>query len=142
MIAFLRDLFLKDFWLKLFSLALAILIWLTVSFAIHKENLPAPLSISPLTERTLFNLPVLVVSAAADVQEFRVDPNVVAVTVQGDSKLLDTLQSKDIRALVDLTGKPAPDGKLRAPIEVSTPAGVSHVKVVPPDVDVIFPKKS
>ena len=30
MIAFLRNLFFKDFWLKLFSLALAVLIWFTV----------------------------------------------------------------------------------------------------------------
>ena len=33
----LHDLIFKDFWLKLFSLVLALLIWLTVSFAIQKE---------------------------------------------------------------------------------------------------------
>ena len=33
-----RDLIFKDFWLKLFSLALAVLIWLTVSFAIQRES--------------------------------------------------------------------------------------------------------
>ena len=32
MIAFLRNLLLEDFWLKLFSLALAVLIWFTVTF--------------------------------------------------------------------------------------------------------------
>ena len=36
MIAFLRNLFFEDFWLKLFSLALAVLIWLTVTFASQK----------------------------------------------------------------------------------------------------------
>jgi hypothetical protein len=33
-----RDLIFKDFWLKLFSLMLAVLIWLTVSFAIQRES--------------------------------------------------------------------------------------------------------
>ncbi len=37
MIEFLRNLILEDFWLKLFSLALAVLIWLTVTFASQKE---------------------------------------------------------------------------------------------------------
>ncbi len=35
-----HDLIFKDFWLKLFSLVLAILIWLTVSYAIQKEARP------------------------------------------------------------------------------------------------------
>lgn len=33
-----RDLIFKDFLLKLFSLVLAVLIWLTVSFAIQRET--------------------------------------------------------------------------------------------------------
>jgi uncharacterized membrane-anchored protein len=36
----LRDLIFKDFWLKLFSLALAILIWIVVTVAIRKETPP------------------------------------------------------------------------------------------------------
>src|SRR5439155_25573548 len=40
MIPFLRHLFLHDLSLKLFSLALAVLIWLTVTFAIRKEYSP------------------------------------------------------------------------------------------------------
>jgi len=142
MITFLRELVFKDFWLKLFSFALAILIWLTVTFAIHKEGMPPIPLAAPVVDRTLFNLPVLVVSAAADVRQFRVRPNEVEVTVQGDSKTLDTLQSRDIRAMVDLTGIEAAGGNLRKRIEVSTPPGVTHVKVVPADVEVVFPAKS
>ena len=36
MMAFLRKLLFEDIWLKLFSLVLAVLIWLTVSFASHR----------------------------------------------------------------------------------------------------------
>ncbi len=78
-------------------------------------------------------------SSAADVRAFKVAPETVAVTVQGDPKILAGLEGNDIRARVDLTGiESATD--LRKRIEVSTPAGVTHVRVVPSEVRVIFPK--
>lgn len=141
MIAFLRQLIFKDIWLKLFSLALAILIWLTVTFAIQKVGSPAA-SLSALTrDRTFYNLPVLVLSAAADVRDFKVKPPEAEVTVQGDPKTVENLQSKDIKVMVDLTGIEAGAGNFRARVQVSTPIGVTHVRVVPEDVEVIFPAK-
>jgi hypothetical protein len=35
-----RESIVKDFWLKLFSLALAILIWATVKFVLHNQANP------------------------------------------------------------------------------------------------------
>ncbi len=141
MITFIRDLLFKDFWLKLFSLALAVLIWFTVSFAIKREVSPLPSLQISSGERTFFNLPVVVMSSAADVRNFRVNPKEVEVTVQGDSKSLNKLQSKEIHVLIDLTDI-EPVGDLHKRIEVSTPPGVTHVRVYPQDVQVIFPPKS
>jgi YbbR domain-containing protein len=139
---FLRNLIFEDFWLKLFSLVLAVLVWLTVSFAIRKEASPMSALNFAVPERTTFaNLPVLVMSSAEDVRNFRVIPNEVAVTVQGEARFLQNLQSKDIRALVDLTGL-AGTGDVSKRIEISTPPGVTHVQVVPPEVKVIFPTKT
>jgi YbbR domain-containing protein len=59
------------------------------------------------------------------------------VTVQGDAKAVENLQSKDIRPIVDLTGIEAANALKR--IEVSTPAGVTHVRVVPEQVQVVVP---
>jgi len=144
MISFLRDLVFKDFWLKLFSLALAVLVWLIVSFAIKKEVPPGSKEPEPKTsvatsERTFANLPVLVMSAAQDVRNMRVRPAQVEVTVQGDAETIKRLQSKEIRALVDLTGIESAR-QLTKRIEVSTPAGISHVRVLPEDVEVIIPR--
>ena len=50
--------------------------------------------------------------------------------MQGNAKTLQNLQSKDIRAMVDLTGIGAARD-LRKRIEVSVPAGVTHVRVMP-----------
>ena len=132
MIKFLRHLFIDDFLLKLFSLALAVVVWLIVTFASQKEAGTTP------TPRVFYNLPVTVLSSAEDVRNFKVSPNEVIVTVQGDAKTLQNLQSKDIRATVDLTGV-AVARDLRKRIEVSVPAGVTYLRVTPEEVQVIFP---
>jgi YbbR domain-containing protein len=131
MIAFLRNLVLEDFWLKLFSLALAVLIWLTVTFASQKD---------PLTDQHVRSekLPVTILGSAEDVHNFRVNPREVTVTVQGNAKTLQNLQSNDIRVIVDLTGV-GPARDLRKRIEVSVPAGITHMRVIPEEVQVIFP---
>ena len=140
MIKFLRHLFIEDLLLKLFSLVLALLFWLTVSFAIQqKEASPPPAPTLNPEVRTFFNLPVAVMSSASDARNFKVSPSVVEVTVRGDAKTLASLQSKDIRAIVDLTGIEAARALKR--IEVSTPAGVTHVRVLPEEVQVIVPPK-
>jgi len=139
MIHSLRTLFFQDFWLKLFSVALALLIWLTVSFAQSGggRNFFANASVP---EQTYENIPVLVVSEAADVRNFKVNPNEVEVTVRGDAKLLQDLQARDIRALVDLTGIESARS-LRKQIQVTTPRGITLVQVVPEEVDVIMPSR-
>jgi YbbR domain-containing protein len=141
MIAFLRQLLFNDFWLKLFSLALAVLIWVTVSLAVQKEVSPAaPLTLTTPGRRTFSHLPVVVLSSASDVRSFKVNPKEVEVTVEGDTKRLQGLQPNDIRVIVDLTGiESARD--LTKRIEVSTPAGVTHILVSPQEVEIIIPPK-
>ncbi len=141
MIRTLRNLVFHDFWLKLFSLVLAVLIWLTVSVAIKKEVSPVSSLIFTPAERVFYNLPISVISSAADVSDFKVEPREVALTVRGDAKTLQNLQSKDIRVMVDLTTfDPMTDKTKR--IEVATPAGVSHVQVTPDEVRVLVPSKT
>jgi len=137
MILFLRNLIVRDFWLKLFSLVLAVLIWLTVSFAIRKEGPVAALA-SANSERLSMQIPVLVMSTAADVRSFKVEPSEVVVTVRGEPKLLDALQPKDIHAIVDLTDI-ASARDLHERIQVSTPMGITVVSVEPIEVRVIVP---
>ena len=131
MIIFLRNLVLEDFWLKLFSLMLAVLLWLTVTFASPKDT-GADQRVSSKT------LPVTILASAEDVHNFRVSPGEVLVTLQGNPKTLQNLQTNDIRAFVDLTGVAAARD-LRKRVEVSVPAGVTLMRVMPDEVQVIFP---
>jgi YbbR domain-containing protein len=131
-----RDWFTKDIGWKLFSLFLAVAIWLTVH-KIYEE--PRTASGSAVGYPVTFgNLPVLVVSAASDVRDFRVVPATVAVKVSGSPEVMADLQASQIHAVVDLTDvQSARD--LRRRVDVSTPPGVTLVSVDPPKVGVIVP---
>ena len=142
MIEYLRQQFLKDFWLKLFSFALAVLIWFTVNIAINKESSGAPaLSLIPAEEKIFSGLPVVVLSSAEDVRSVRVNPKEVEVTVQGELKVLKNVRPRDIRVLLDLTGIPAAHD-MRVRVEVTLPAGLSLVKANPEEVQVAFPPRT
>ncbi|MCX6886359.1 MAG: hypothetical protein WCR20_08770 [Verrucomicrobiota bacterium] len=137
MIAFLRHLLLEDLWLKLFSLALAVLTWIAITFALVRDQSPVGFG-SNQRMRTFQGLPVVIMSSAADVRRVRVSPKEVEVVVQAENRVLEQLQPRDIHVLVDLTGIEAAQG-LRKRIEVSTPAGVTLVRVRPQEVQVLFP---
>jgi len=141
MIAFLRHLVFHDLLLKLFSLALAILIWLTISFAIRKDGeVPTVGSLVPPrpVQQATFVLPVMIQSAADNPRELRIDPKEVQVTVEGDPKLMKALQKNDLRAIVDLNGIEAAHDLIKR-IELSKPAGVTEVQIIPSEVKIIIP---
>jgi hypothetical protein len=142
MIKLLRHFFLDDAMLKLFSLALALLFWITVSFAIQqKEGLTTP-TLSATTEARKFsNIPVVPMSSTADVRNFKVSPDQVEVKVQGDAAIIENLQGKDLRALVDLTGFETNRSPRRL-VEISAPAGVTLMRILPQEVQVIPPPKT
>jgi YbbR domain-containing protein len=137
-----RDWLTNDFGWKIFSVLLAVTLWLT-AHRILQESVPpvaAPF-LSPMpVGKTFTNLPVLIVSADADVREFRVTPNVVSVSVSAQPEIMAGLQADEIRALVDLTDiEGAHD--LRRRVDVSTPAGVTFVFVSPTEVNVVLPPR-
>jgi YbbR domain-containing protein len=140
MIVFVHNLVTKDFWLKLFSLALAILIWLTVRFSIHGETTSPWLAlIGGSPDEEVVTVPVRV--PVEKTQTFSADPANVQVTLRGDPKLLKALRNQDIRAQVDLTGIESADGLLR-PVEVILPSGIAYTRLSPEEVEVrVAPKK-
>jgi YbbR domain-containing protein len=137
MIQFLHHIFVRDWPLKLFSLALAVLTWLAVSFSLRREvvEVAGPTSTA---ERTFYDLPVIVMSTAADVHDFKVEPRQVDVTVQGDPKILHDLKGQQIHVIANLTDIES-STDLRERIEVYTPSGVTHVRVQPEEVNIIQP---
>ncbi len=130
-----RDWMTKDFGWKLFSLFLAVAIWLTVHKIYEEPGVASGLVTGNTV--TFGNLPVLIVSTAKDVRDFRVAPLTVKVTVSGSADDMAKLQANQVRATVDLTDiESASD--LHRVVDVSTPPGVTLINVDPPKV-MVFP---
>jgi YbbR domain-containing protein len=129
-----RDLLLKDWVWKLFSLFLAAAIWLTV----HRILEPEAVSLVRRTSTVTYNnLTVDPVSSTADVRSYRVVPSSVRVTVSGPPEVMGLLQASQVQAEVNLTGA---FGNT-APVDVITPPNVTLMAVEPPMVNIIAPAK-
>lgn len=133
MIPALQQLVLKDFWLKLFSFALASLIWFTVRIAIKNDISPgASLSLEPTEKVILKDMPISLLAAPDDAHRYSLDRKTADVTLQGDLANLRNLRRRDIRVLVDLSDGAARDNRRR--VEVFTPPGLIKVKIDPEEV--------
>jgi len=93
----------KDILWKLFSFALAGVIWGVVDRITSTRQTPIENPLSPRVERTFTRLPVLVVSSAEDVRECKVNPDNVTVTIRGARENMDKVSALDIKVHVDLT---------------------------------------
>jgi YbbR domain-containing protein len=133
----LRDWFIKDLGWKLFSIVLAVAIWLTVNKILGETGSSAEPAIGD-KQTTYDDMPVLVVSAASDVRDFHVKPDAVTVTVSGAPNVMAVLQANQIRAVVDLTGIESAR-KLRRRVDISLPPGVRLVSFNPSTVEVLVP---
>ena len=132
-----RDLFIKDWGWKLFSLILAVVIWFTVHRILQESGTPGT-NASGVSTLTYGNLPVNLVSSAQDVRDYRLLHPTVSVTVNGSPEVIGKLQANQIHATVDLTGIDTVNtAKLR--VEISVPAGVTVISVTPETSGVVAP---
>lgn len=134
-----RDFLTKDIGWKLFSLGLALVLYFTVH-AVRQSVGDTGRPLDVRANHTYRNVPVLVMSAAADVREFKVHPASVQVTLRGRPEILGQLQEEDIRVTVDLTGIETAQ-ELKKSIHVSAPPGITLVEILPAEVDVVVPPK-
>ena len=142
MMRFLKDLFLRDWLLKLFSLTLATLTWLAVSSSLRGslESVQGSENTSERT-RTYYELPVTILSRSGIVPRVEVNPKELDVTVRGEEKVLKGLSGKSIKVILDLS-EMATNEVQRLPVEVITPTGVAQVKIDPDNfVEVTLPNQ-
>lgn len=128
----LRDFIVKDFGWKLLSLALAVAIWLTVK-GFSSES-------GTQVERTFTDLPAQIVSGTTDARTFRINPEVVQVTVKGLPDAIKALTELEIHVYVDVKNTD-PTQNFRKRVEVSTPTRITIVKVEPAEVEVVVPPR-
>ena len=134
---FLRNLMFGDWLLKFFSLALAVLTWLAVSFSLRQKPVEVP-GKPDLLDQPYTDVPVAVVSSSTNVHGIRVSPSELDVTVRGEKQVIQQLERQHIRVQVDLSDQAVTNGAKKA-VDVVLPAGVTRVRVVPEEVEIILP---
>jgi len=114
----LRSLILDHFWAKLFSLVLAVLIWLTVKSDLGGE-----------ATRRFPDRPILVLTDKAEHVAVVANPSQASVTVRGPAPLLNELSDQDIHVYVRINDPRQVNGVL--PVHAHVPSGASVVRIFP-----------
>lgn len=124
----LRDSIFNKFWLKLFSLALAFLLWFAIQSNLVSRSRGLANPLHPAETRD-FRRPIAIMTSAANRRAFRIEPSEVDVRVGGTPDQLKKLNPHDILVQVKLVEVPNPQGSF--PIEVTVPPQVSLQQVWP-----------
>jgi hypothetical protein len=131
-----RNWLVDDIGWKVFSLILAIVVWATAHRILLETGQPAGAnSGGPVIYG---NLPVNIVSSAADVRDFRLLQSYVSVTVTGSAEAVGKLQANQIHATVDVSDLSTPHPE-KQHVDVSVPLGITVVSVKPDSIGVIAP---
>jgi YbbR domain-containing protein len=130
---------LHNFWLKLFSLVLATMIWMTIHIGIKGDiTLTNPNISHPY--RTGIKLPVSIITQPGDARVFKISPKEITANIVGEEPIIRRMTGKEIKIYVDLTDvktKGMTNGELRAdaPKDVTVlelnPAAVSIEQISP-----------
>ena len=112
-----RDAILQNFWLKLFSLVLATMIWFAIS--------GTPLG---TMTRKIERVPITVMKSAHDPRAFRVEPSHVDVTIRGPIAEVQALTARQLEVFINLSDVHDTAG-LNKQILVRTPANIAVVQI-------------
>src|SRR4051812_38056250 len=127
-----RDLILNNFWLKTFSVVLAVMIWLAIHSNIPAESGAQHPFRAPANDQ--FARPIMLMTAANDHQAYVVEPLSVNVKINADPDTLKKLNPNDIQVYVRLTDVQDVHGAF--PVEVKLPRNVTLQQVWPSHVHV------
>ena len=126
---------LHNLWLKLFSVILAVLIWMTIRLAIQKEirNLPAN---SPDAITNVFpGIPVSLLTSPSERRVFSCQPPVVSVMVAADAKLMRHLRPQDLEVFVRLTDM-RQASQFQKKLQYNFPPAVTLIRINPATVTI------
>ena len=129
-----RDIFTKDLGWKVFSVAVAVVVWKTIS-----NEAPGDMNTLAGWETEVFtNLPVQVVSADTDVTGYTTDPQEVTVRISARPEIVKSVQATELKVRVEISSADL-TSNLRKDVDVSVPDGVQLINASPAEVRVLAP---
>lgn len=123
----LRDFVIKDFWWKLGSFLLAVIIWGVVKGELRKSGDAGV----PAIVGEFKKLPVTLLRDPGDLRPLRVVPKEVDVFISGVQAQLKNVKAEQIEVFVKLADGPNLNGT-PLKLTVTAPPGISVISVVPP----------
>ncbi len=129
----LRDKILHNFWLKVFSVILAMMIWFAIQSNLQTEAKFPQSPFRPVETRD-FRRPIAISTSATNQLVFKIEPSHVSVKIRGDRSFVRKLNLSDIQVYVDLTDVRDVHGSF--PIQVHVPREVGLYEVWPSRVHV------
>jgi hypothetical protein len=130
----LRNLILRNFWLKAFSIILATVIWFFIHDGIRHDAALNELTNRPLPQEYI-RVPVTIQTRPGDSRVFRATPSAVIIIAEGEETALRRAARQDIRACVNVTDfnyKEPVTEELRADV----PTNINVLEISPPVVKV------
>ena len=123
-----RSLFFDHFWLKLFSLLLAVLVWLAVDANVGREMVSREFDAREATTNFIGRRIFIMTESGAH-PPVNLDPPNVDIAVRGALAEMTKLDGNDVRAYVRISDRPDFDGTV--PVQVQLPKGAALVMVSP-----------
>jgi hypothetical protein len=124
----LRSLFVEHFWLKLFSVLLATLVWMAVNANIDRQTISRDFDARETTTNYIAR-PILILTDSGAHAPVKVDPPTVDIAVRGRVTEIGRLDPLDIRAFVRIPERADFDGTVS--VYVQLPKDATLVMVSP-----------
>lgn len=124
-----RDLVLHNFWWKLTSLLLAVIVW----FVVHQDA-PVSASTAPRNTYRFTAHPLALLRDSTDKRPVRITPTEVEVTVTAPMTETTRLSEADIQTFVDINEVEGRSNKVR--VRVYVPRGVRLEEITPDEATV------
>jgi YbbR domain-containing protein len=125
---------LHNFWLKIFSLGLATIIWVTVHIGITRDfSLTNPNVAHPF--RMGVPLPVSIITQPGDARVFKISPKQATATIIGEEPIVRRMTGREIKVYVDLTDVKT-KGQTNGELHVDVPKDVTIIGLDPAAVQI------
>lgn len=126
----LRTIILHNFWLKVFSVALASAIWLAIHYGINNDLAVGPFVHNRTLPQEYIRMPVIIRQRPGDNRVFRITPNEVVVEAVGETSALQRTAKKDIHVYLDLSEFDAKEPVVE-PVQSDAPPDINLVEISP-----------
>ena len=124
----LRAFFVEHFWLKLFSLLLAILVWLAVRANVGRELVSREFNAREATTNFI-GRPIFIMTESGAHPPVNIEPPTVDIAIRGGLSEIGNVDGKDVRAFVRISDRADFDGTV--PVHVQLPKDTALVMVSP-----------